>query len=66
MGPLHWGQSQLGLVCGARMLVFLLAQVWNRVRQSRVAVSKETEVADAYETFGEQMQEEAAQELIER
>jgi len=33
---------------------------------SRVAVSKETEVADAYETFGEQMQEEAAQELIER
>ena len=33
---------------------------------STVAVSKETEVADAYETFGEQMQEEAAQELIER
>jgi hypothetical protein len=41
MGPLHWGQSQLGLVCGARMLVFLLAQVWNRVRQSTGAEAEQ-------------------------
>jgi hypothetical protein len=30
------------------------------------AVGQETEVSDAYEAFGEQMQQEAAQELIER
>ena len=39
-----------------------------RLRQklSFAAVGEETEVADAHEALGEQMQEEAAQELIER
>jgi hypothetical protein len=31
-----------------------------------LAVGQKTEVADAYETFGEQMQQETAQEVIER
>jgi hypothetical protein len=30
------------------------------------AVGQETEVADAHEAFGEQVQQEAAQEVIER
>ena len=30
------------------------------------AIGEESEVPDAHETFGEQMQQEAAQELIER
>jgi len=31
-----------------------------------LAVGQKTEVADAHETFGEQMQQETAQEVIER
>lgn len=37
-----------------------------RQKLSSAATGEETEVADADETFREQMQQEAAQELIER
>jgi len=37
---------------------------WQKL--SSAATGEETEVADAHEARGEQMQEEAAQELIER
>ena len=37
---------------------------WQKLRSA--ASGEETEVADADETFGQQMQQEAAQELIER
>jgi hypothetical protein len=37
-----------------------------RQKLSSATTSEETEVADADETFGQQMQQEATQELIER
>jgi hypothetical protein len=52
----------------------LLVGLWCRVEQLKAewqgggtfAIGQEAEVPDAHETFGEQMQEKAAQELIER
>ena len=52
---------------------FLLG-LWGRFEQvkakwqggSTLAIGQEAEVTDAHETFGEQMQQEAAQELIQR
>jgi len=37
-----------------------------RQEHSAPAVGEETKVADAHETFGKQMQQEAAQELVDR
>jgi len=37
-----------------------------RQKLSSVSAREEAEVTDAHETFGEEMQQEAAQELIER
>jgi len=72
MGPPHLGQKPLGLVFWGRgCCSFGLRRGGvecgkaQRQKLSSVATGEETEVADADKTFGEQMQEEATQELIE-
>ena len=58
----------------ARTACYLCFGWWCRAEQLKAkwqsggtsAVGQEAEVADAHETFGEQMQQEAAQELIDR
>jgi len=54
-----WGRL-LGLRCRAEQL----EAKWQG--GGTFAVGQEAEVPDAHETFGEQVQQEAAQELIER
>ena len=54
------GDLVLGLWCGTEQL----KTKWQN--GGTFAVGEEAEVADAHETFGEQMQQEAAQEFIDR
>ena len=71
IGPPHLGQDQGsldsgggGLLLGLRCPSEQLEAKWQG--GGTFAVGQEAEVADARETFREQVQEEAAQELIER
>src|ERR1700747_3004829 len=54
------GYLWLGLWCRAEQLKA------NRQGSGTSAIGQEAEVTDAHETLGEQMQQEAAQELVER
>ena len=54
------GDLLLGLWCGTEQL----KTKWQR--GGTFAVGEEAEVSNAHETFGEQMQQEAAQEFIDR
>jgi hypothetical protein len=73
MGPPHLGHNQLGVGSWA---VDIAASVLHCCgiecgeaqgqKLSSLATGEETEVTDADEALGEQMQEEAAQKLIER
>jgi hypothetical protein len=67
MGPPHWGQEELGVMSwaaecrcfGLRWFeVECCKAQWQKL--SSVAAREEAEVADAHETFWEQMQQEAA------
>ena len=74
MGPPHWGRTKDRLSCWQRGgLLALSAELRGaeqleakRQESGAAAIGQEAEVTDAHEAFGKQVQEEAAQELIER